>query len=111
MNPRSARCKGMLALIESRLGKAERAQKHIKEAFELPTHQPCLYMYKASVEFDAGKMNDALNDLNEALKRDPFLKEAYVLRQRVNEKLGRQKEAMDDLSVSRKIASHPQMLP
>lgn len=111
MNPRSARCRGMLAMIESRLGKTTRAQKHIKEAFEMPTHAPALFMYRASIEYDSGKINEALQDLNEAIKRDPYFKEAYALRQFVNGKLGRVEEAQNDLYFSKKLAPHPQMLP
>jgi tetratricopeptide (TPR) repeat protein len=111
MNPRSARCKAMLAMVESRLGKTARARKHIEEAFTMPTRPPILYVYKASVELDAGELDKAMSDLNEAIKRDPYLKEAYALRKDVNEKLRRVKEAMDDLAISKKLAAHPQMLP
>ena len=111
LNPYSARCKGMLAMIESRLGKTARAQKHIQEAFAMPTHAPALFMYRASIEYDAGKTDEALKDLDEAIKRDPYFKEAYALRKAVNEKLGRVEEAQKDLSISKKLAPHPQMLP
>lgn len=111
LNPHSARCKGMLAMIESRLGKTARAEKHIKEAFALPTHAPALFLYRASIETDLGKNNEALEDLNEAIKRDPYFKEAYALRKTVNEKLGRVDAAQQDLLLSRKLAPHLQMLP
>jgi tetratricopeptide (TPR) repeat protein len=111
LNPRAARCKGMLAMIESRLGKTERAQKHISEAFEMPTHAPPLFMYRASIEFDAGKLSEALADLNEAIKLDPYFKEAYALRAAVNGKLGRGEASQQDWNLSQKLAPHPQMLP
>lgn len=111
LNPFSAKTFSYLALIESKLGEREKAQKDIAKAFAFPTHFPIMYVNRAKIELDQKQADKALTDLNTAISKDPYLKEAYALRKTVNEQLGRSKDALHDEEMSKSLMSHFEWIP
>jgi serine/threonine protein kinase/Flp pilus assembly protein TadD len=111
LNAYSAKTLGLLAVVEDKLGESERAEKDIVRAFQLPTRPPILYVNRAAIELSAGELEKAVADLDLAISKDPFLKEAYALRKVVHEKLGKVKEAEADSAMSKKLYVHCEFIP
>jgi tetratricopeptide (TPR) repeat protein len=106
LNPGSSKTLSLLAVVESKLGKAKKAQSDIEKAFALPTLPPIVYVNRAAIELNSGMPEKALADLNHAIDQDMFLKEAYALRKTVNEKLGHTKDAEHDAQIEKKLVTH-----
>lgn len=101
--PNSAKTLSLIALLENKIGKRDRSIKNIERAFTLGTPTPIMFVHRASIELDEGKLDKSLADLNHAIDMNPFLKEAYEIRTIVRAKLGEKEKAAADAEMAKRL--------
>ncbi len=101
--PKSAKTLSLIAMLESKIGKRDKAEKDIERAFTLGTPTPMIFVHRAGIELDKGELDKSLADLNHAINMNPFLKEAYEIRAIVHAKLGKEGEAAADAERAKRL--------
>jgi tetratricopeptide (TPR) repeat protein len=106
LNPVSSTTQSWLALAEDHLGNKDASLKDINAAFKDSAPPPVVYKNKAAVELNDGALAQAMNDINQALKMDPWLKEAYEVRAQIYAKQGAKSKSDEDNSKAKQLVSH-----
>ncbi len=77
------------------------AEVSFSEAIESsPEYAPLAYYYRSELEFKAGNVSDALNDVNRSLGQNSLNVQALNLRGRIHTMQGRYTAAIEDLSAA-----------
>ncbi len=86
-----------LALIQSRLGDFEAAERHLNLAFALGSDQAELYLNRGNLLYLKGDFTGAIRDYSEVIRRDAAsIDLAYLNRGMAQQNLGRYMEAEAD---------------
>lgn len=83
--------------------KPARAEAALTAGIELDPHNPALYVDRATMRADQGLYQEAVDDLNEALNRNPADADAYTFRGSARRRLDQMPAAMADVSMALKI--------
>jgi serine/threonine protein kinase/uncharacterized protein HemY len=107
LNPNSTITLSLLALVESKLGHNQKANALVGRAFVDGNIQPpIVYANRARVELMQGLKQAALQDANQAIKRDPWLKDGYEVRADVEKSLGDLEASGRDQTKAKALFSH-----
>ncbi|MFN8657162.1 MAG: protein kinase [Candidatus Obscuribacterales bacterium] len=96
LNPNSALTRAFAAMVEDQLGMKKESDADLKAAFQVKSIPAMVYVHRAAIRLNNGDSNGALADANQALKMDPFLREAYEMRANIYRKLNNEFAAKAD---------------
>jgi tetratricopeptide (TPR) repeat protein len=107
LNPNSSITLSLLALVESKLGQKQKANELIGRAFvDGSVQPPIVYANRARIELMQGLKQAALQDANQAIKRDPWLKDGYQVRADVEKSLGDLEASGRDQTKAKALFTH-----
>ena len=106
LNPGSTKTLSYLALVEDKLGQKQKAKKHMAEAFAHGYAAPVVYVNRALFDLNQRNAKKALEDVNQALSIDPYLKDAYEARAKIYKLLGKADDSASDTDRANKLIAH-----
>ena len=105
LNPYSVLTASYLDLVENHLGITTDASKRTASASDSEFLPPLVWVNRAALQLNKGDAKSALDTVNEALKRDPGLKEALETRAAIYQKLNKSSEAAIDAEKAKSLTS------
>lgn len=89
-----------LALLEIKFNKLDSAMRHVEKGLQLNKRFAPLYNLRGGLLENLGKLEDALDDYEQAINLQPELTDSLVGAARVLSKLGRKQEALEKIEAA-----------